>query len=279
MNTERIANRLVQSFWAERVSQTILGYAGSGFSVSDHPEIEDALKREGFKFKRGYWQKMYNHDPEQRPDFDEIWRAEIGHDGKLYFRSRWKDRPRWSGALRKDMWPQSLKKFASRGNQVRRKDKDLMQDTGGISKGRDREPNFKPPRDDVKERYRDRRLKPEQQDRDTNENKDRPVKKPCRRPQVRNSSEIHPLDRVQEGAWAGLEVPENNYHRQVFRALWHIIEGEKNVGEKDFAGQDWIRDECDRIVRSPKAERIINRFSSGGYRPAYCAECIFASIG
>ena len=51
---------------------------------------------------------------------------------------------------------------AKRGLQVQRKDKDLMQDTGGTSKGRDREPHKKPPRDDVKERYRDKRLTKDQ---------------------------------------------------------------------------------------------------------------------
>jgi len=55
-------------------------------------------------------------------------------------------------------------RVAKRGLQVQRKDKDLMQDTGGISKGRDREPTNKPPRDDVKERYRDKRLTKEQRD-------------------------------------------------------------------------------------------------------------------
>jgi len=76
-------------------------------------------------------------------------------------------------------------RIAARGQQVVRKDKDLMQDTGGTSKGRDREPHIKPPRDDVKERYRDRRLVPEKIDKDTNEDNDRPVKKPNRRPQAR----------------------------------------------------------------------------------------------
>lgn len=74
--------------------------------------------------------------------------------------------------------------LGARGLQVRRKDKDLMQDTGGVSKGRDREPTNKPPRDDRKDRYRDKRLKPEQIDKDTNQHKDRPVKKPNRRPQA-----------------------------------------------------------------------------------------------
>ncbi len=42
---------------------------------------------------------------------------------------------------------------SSRGLQVNRKDKDQMSDTGGSSKGRLREPDFKPSRED--------RIKPE----------------------------------------------------------------------------------------------------------------------
>ena len=70
--------------------------------------------------------------------------------------------------------------FAARGLQIKRKDKDLMQDTGGGSKGRDREPDFKPPRDDNKSRHRDKRTKPD--DRADKEDDDREVKKPTRRP-------------------------------------------------------------------------------------------------
>lgn len=69
--------------------------------------------------------------------------------------------------------------IAGRGNQVRRKDKDLMQDTGGVSKGRDREPHQKPPRDDVKKRYKEKRLTPDQKK--DREEDDREVKKPVRR--------------------------------------------------------------------------------------------------
>jgi len=160
-----------------------------------------------------------------------------------------------------------------RGQQVVRKDKDLMQDTGGTSKGRDNEPDFKPPRDDVKERHRDRRLVPEKKDKDTNEdNRDRPVKHPSRRPQVRKSS--HPLDRTEIGTWS--EFPEQNFHRRVSGALWGIIERENGISEKDFTRQDWIKAECNRVVRSSEAEEIIQRFADR--RPEYCAECIFDQI-
>jgi len=63
-------------------------------------------------------------------------------------------------------------RWAVRGLQVKRKDKDLMSDTGGASKGRDREPEFKPPRDDVKERYRTKRKTPKDRDLDTEKDPD-----------------------------------------------------------------------------------------------------------
>jgi hypothetical protein len=61
-------------------------------------------------------------------------------------------------------------RLGSRGNQTRRKDKDTMSDTGGISKGRDREPHHKPPRDDVKNRFKPK--KQIENDSDTNEDPD-----------------------------------------------------------------------------------------------------------
>ncbi len=161
---------------------------------------------------------------------------------------------------------------AARGQQVRRKDKDLMRDTDGVSKGRDREPNFKPPRDDMKNRHREKRLDKDQ--RKDREQDDREVKKP-----VRRKSGVHPLDRIQKGAWEGLELPEDNYHRRVFNALWNIIESEKQISEKDFSGQRDIEAQCDEIVRSNEAEEIIARFEHMRCRPDYCAECIYDRMG
>ena len=130
----------------------------------------------------------------------------------------------------------------------------------------------------MKERHRDKRKKPDEKDKDTNENKDRPVKKPNRRPQERKSEDVHPLDRKNEEQWLGMDIPEDNYHRRVMGALHHIIESERGVSEKDFGGQDAIIAECDRVVRTSAADEIIQRFSAGNYRPTYCAECIFAEI-
>jgi hypothetical protein len=161
--------------------------------------------------------------------------------------------------------------IAGRGNQVVRKDKDLMSDTGGISKGRDREPEMKPPRDDKKKRYKEKRLnKDTKKDR---EKDDREVTKTNRR-----QSSVHPLDRTEQGAWAGLELPEQNYHRQVYSALWGILENERGISEKDFAGQDEIRDMCERIIRDAGVNDIIIRFLDHRCRAQYCAENIYDQI-
>lgn len=165
----------------------------------------------------------------------------------------------------------------SKGQQVRRKDKDLMRDTGGISKGRGREPEQKPPRDEKKV-YREKRLTPDQK-KDT-EKDDREVKKQVRRKSfVFTSSYVHPLDRTGESSWGGLKIPENNYHRQVLGALWGIIEESKGVSEKDFTGQDEIKAKCDEVIRSPEAEEIVQRFATQGSRPQFCAECIYDRMG
>lgn len=56
--------------------------------------------------------------------------------------------------------------FGRSGLQTQRKDKDLMSDTGGISKGRPNEPEGKPAREDCRHRYRDKELTPDQRDKD-----------------------------------------------------------------------------------------------------------------
>jgi hypothetical protein len=55
---------------------------------------------------------------------------------------------------------------SGRGNQLRRKDKDLMVDTGGISKNRRKTPNIKPPRSDSANRYRTKDKPADQRDPD-----------------------------------------------------------------------------------------------------------------
>lgn len=66
--------------------------------------------------------------------------------------------------------------LASRGNQTRRKDRDLMRDTEGISKIL-REPSQKPQRDDARVRYRTKTKTREEWDIDTDEDKDKDLKK------------------------------------------------------------------------------------------------------
>lgn len=56
---------------------------------------------------------------------------------------------------------------ARRGTQRTRKDKDIMQDTGGATKQkRRREPGLKPSRTDVKKRYREKTLRTDEKDQD-----------------------------------------------------------------------------------------------------------------
>jgi len=55
---------------------------------------------------------------------------------------------------------------AASGQQLQRKDKDLMSDTGGVSKTRRREPEQKPPRDDSRNRYRIKTKTPDERDPD-----------------------------------------------------------------------------------------------------------------
>jgi hypothetical protein len=151
---------------------------------------------------------------------------------------------------------------AARGLQVRRKDKDLMSDTGGTSKGRDREPHLKPPRDDVKKPHRTKRKTKSERDPDIDND-----------PDLKKGSEVHPLDRKTAELWG--QMPEDNYHRRVKGALHGILESERGVSEKDFGRQDRLSAECDAVVRHPAVEDIIQRFKRKGCRPPYCAECIY----
>lgn len=61
---------------------------------------------------------------------------------------------------------------ATKGLQVRRKDKDLMSDTGGGSKGREREPSNKPPREENKKPHRKKDKPAADRDTDTDNDKD-----------------------------------------------------------------------------------------------------------
>jgi hypothetical protein len=92
--------------------------------------------------------------------------------------------------------PPPKKRKGTRGTQVKRKDKDLMSDTGGISKGREREPTGKPPREDMRNRYKPKKRKPENLDKDTDRDPDK-------------KGSVHPLDRKVEMS-VGVMGPEEN---------------------------------------------------------------------
>jgi len=61
---------------------------------------------------------------------------------------------------------------AARGQQLNRKDKDMMSDTGGSSKGPGREPDLKPPRDDVRKPFRTKNKPSDERDPDTDSDPD-----------------------------------------------------------------------------------------------------------
>lgn len=65
-------------------------------------------------------------------------------------------------------------RVAKRGLQKKRKDRDTMQDGGGSSKGRKTyRPKDKPPRDDLKKRYRTKNKPADERDRDTDNDRDK----------------------------------------------------------------------------------------------------------
>lgn len=64
----------------------------------------------------------------------------------------------------------------ARGLQINRKDKDMIHDTGGISKKR-KDPKDKPPRNDCRDRYRTKTKKPENYDKDVDMDKDLKISK------------------------------------------------------------------------------------------------------
>lgn len=167
-------------------------------------------------------------------------------------------------------------RVAARGLQTRRKDKDLMTDTGGTSKGRDREPEQKPSREDVKKNNRTKN-KPAV-DRDTDTDNDKDVKAHVRQAMISlKASDSHPLDRKAE-MW-GMPVPEENYYRRVWSSLTSIIATRRGVSEKAFQAYDEIMAEADGMLRKQEAMSVVGRFESEDKRPSFCAECLFDSIG
>jgi len=64
---------------------------------------------------------------------------------------------------------------AKQGLQLRRKDRDTMSDTGGLSKGPGREPEQRPRRDDVRKPFRTKNKPSDQHDPDTDSDPDKKV--------------------------------------------------------------------------------------------------------
>ena len=146
-----------------------------------------------------------------------------------------------------------------RGNQVRRKDQDLMSDTGGSSKGRDREPSKKPPREDVKKRHRKKRKNTDEVETDTQDDAD-----------MKKGSDVHQLDRKRE--FLGGLVPEDNYYRDVLWASHRIISGERGISEKAFGLVRELEAELDDFLRKADVMEIVDRFEGQESRASFCAE-------
>lgn len=151
---------------------------------------------------------------------------------------------------------ESIVVVSSRGQQTQRKDKDLMSDTGGVSKNRQRDPEMKPPRSDSSNRYRTKDKTPEERD-----------------PDVDRKASVHPLD-AQENCMFGM-IPENNYYRRVWARLVAIISEAQGVSEKDFLAQDEIHKTADILIRSEKGEEMISVFQGVQARPEMCAEGLY----
>lgn len=128
------------------------------------------------------------------------------------------------------------------------KDKDLMQDTGGSSKGRLREPSEKPSREDRKKRYRTRRKTKDERDPDVDEDPDEPRSRRSR---------------------------DDDYPSRVRRALHRILEDEHGVSEKDFRRQRIIAEHLDEFCGLPGFVETCAGFEERGGRPIFCAEHLF----
>ena len=156
-------------------------------------------------------------------------------------------------------------RLAARGQQVMRKDKDTMSDTGGVSKGRRREPNERPPRDDVKNRYKPKRQN-EKLDIDTDDDKD-----------LKKEASVHPLDRKAEFNF-GIVGPENNYYREVWSSLVKILADKNAISEKSFSARDELHNKVNKLLRIPKVMAIVNHSEERNLRPSFCAEQLYSIL-
>jgi hypothetical protein len=148
--------------------------------------------------------------------------------------------------------------LAGRGLQVRRKDKDLMDDTGGVSKGRNREPSQKPSRDDVKHRGRPKDKPAPDRDGDTDTDRDTTSDKDTRR----------------TGFF--LDIPEPSYADRVKTALVHVFADERGVSEKAFDTYDGLILEAKQTVEGHLD--LVNECEREKARPQLCAEILYGTI-
>lgn len=146
-------------------------------------------------------------------------------------------------------------KVAARGLQVNRKDKDLMSDTGGTSKGRDKKTPMKPPREDLKNRYRTKDKPSEEREKDIDRNHDKDTK-----------ASFNPF----------LGLPEPTYGDKVANALVDILSEERGISEKAFSLVNELINEAKRTV-SERLE-LVEECEREGARPELCAEILYGVI-
>ena len=140
-----------------------------------------------------------------------------------------------------------------RGIQINRKDKDLIDDTGGSSKIT-REPHQKPGRDDVRVRYRTKTKTPDERDTDVDTDKD--------------------MKKAGIPSFGGFFIPPT-YAERVRSCLIHILMDERHISEKAFAAVDAVVDESKGIVQSNLD--LVSQFD-GNARPELCAEILYGVI-
>lgn len=146
----KIAPEYKSTPWKDRGYVAWLGWGGdAGVDWA----IRMVEREEKKKTAASYPHKMYDPETGKSVTVED----EEGHN--KYNEKGWvHEKPSKKSSLLDISARVAEKYVASKGNQTRRKDKDLMSDTGGTSKGRPREPHSKPPRD--KNRYKPKRLHP-----------------------------------------------------------------------------------------------------------------------
>ena len=149
--------------------------------------------------------------------------------------------------------------LGNRGVQGPRKDRDLIKDTGGTSKGRDLATPMKPSRTDLKKRYRTKDTPSEHHDRDTDKSQGEVGDKDLK-------ACIHPF--------LGLPVP--SYGCSVRGALINIISEERHVSEKSFSALDAIINEAEEVIG--QCAGLVEEFEKSDARPKLCAEVLYGII-